>query len=129
MRRLERLSADPPYISPELAGCFERTPERPNSWRYLVCDGIEQVAFMSVDLGPDFFLYEIYVVRHQRGNGIGTWMLTELDGIAREAQRERIFLRPIPLDGGDPNRLKTWYQQNGYTQSKDYPDRLEKLVA
>jgi GNAT superfamily N-acetyltransferase len=128
MRRIERMSADPPYISPELAGCFARTPERPNSWRYLVYDDTEQLAFMSVDLKPDFFLYEIYVVRHQRGNGIGTWMLAELDNIARKARRKRIFVRPIPLDGGDPNRLKKWYEQNGYTPSEAYADSLEKLV-
>ena len=130
MLRLVRLDSDPPDILPQLAGCLVRTPpERPSSLRYLVHDGDEQVAFIALDLQPDLFLYEIYVIRSRRNNRIGEWILDEVDHIAACLRYDRIYVRPEPLDDGDPERLKGWYRRHGYVAAEKYDRAMEKVIA
>ena len=110
---------------PELAASFGRNPPAPGRKRYLAfperaapgSTGLSPVAFVALDVGPGWlFLYEIYVIRQCRKQGIGTAILHKLKAFAVQHQRSSIFVRPSPLDPTDdnPEWLKSWYTAQGF---------------
>jgi GNAT superfamily N-acetyltransferase len=114
----------------ELRECIARNPPDSNRMRYLACSDFQPVGFVAIDLEPDFFLYELYILRTHRRNGVGTWALTEAEKLAYTEGRSRLFVRPCPLDSDiDADQLTEWYRKRGFTKSSAIADAFEKVVA
>jgi GNAT superfamily N-acetyltransferase len=122
---LHEISADPRGLPSELQGRLKHNPAHEKRRRYLAYSG-GPVGFMSVDLAPDFVLYELYVIRQYRQYGVGTFMLERLVEIARAEGRAAIFVRPHPLDASvDRDRLRNFYIRHGFVPSARMSDALE----
>jgi GNAT superfamily N-acetyltransferase len=105
---------------------------RHTHWYRARC-GPSEVAFVSVDIGPerDFLvLYEIFVDPQQRRLRFGTRILALVEQLARWFERRRITLCPRPLDSTIAKiDLEAWYARLGYKPRDEVPDELEKFLA
>lgn len=92
----------------------------------------EEVALLSYeDWSEKYigFIYEIYVLPEYRYQGIGELLLFYAESKACELKCRYIKLKPYPLDEKtDKDRLIAWYKKNGYFQSPDEEEIMEKKI-
>jgi len=127
---LVELKAKERISSKELRGRTGAFPGREIDLRYLiVLNAGREVAFLWYDLFPtDFYLvlYEMYVAKRFRGQGIGSELLLRTEDLAMKRGYNRVLVRPMPLsDGIGRERLIGWYERRGY---REMPDQLEIYV-
>ena len=65
-------------------------------------------------------LYWIVIDNHQRGQGLGTQLIAEVEKRVRERGGTRIYVETSSRDQYLPTRL--FYEQNGYTREAELPD-------
>ncbi len=130
---LVELKARERISSKELRGRTGVFPGRQIDLRYLVLKGGREVAFLWYDLFPtDFYLvlYEIYVAKRFRGQGIGSELLHRTEDLAMKRGYNRVLIRPMPLsDGFGRERLIAWYQRHGFREKPDQPGTYLKDVS
>jgi len=111
--------------SKELRGRTGAFPGREIDLRYLVLKAGREVAFLWYDLFPtDFYvvLYEMYVAKRFRGQGIGSELLLRTEDLAMKRVYKRVLVRPMPLsDGIGRERLIGWYERHGFREMQDQP--------
>jgi GNAT superfamily N-acetyltransferase len=100
---------------------------------YAAYEGSQEVAFVALDRHPQdserLTLYEMFVPRALRRNGIGTRLLKEIERIARDEGYSSVHLCPEPLDAAYSREgLIAWYAERGYIEIQD-PKGLIKVVA
>jgi hypothetical protein len=96
-----------------------------------IADG-QEVAFVSLDRWPELgemVLYEIFVPRELRRQGIGSAALSEVENTAINEGMFLIRLRPRPLDGGISEAdLAKWYSQRGYECDPNIAGDMQKKL-
>jgi GNAT superfamily N-acetyltransferase len=125
----------PDYIeSSELRKRAVESSKSHKTIHYLVlADGVE-VAFVSLDRWPEshisqMVLYEIYVPRAMRGNGIATAVLDEVEKIAIKEGFKKMHLRPSSLDNEtSQTKLIEWYRRKGYDWDQVSTADMEKSI-
>jgi len=60
----------------------------------------------------------LIVAKDFRGNGFGAELVRYAEGVAKRYGVGRIALRPVPIGGSDPGRLRNWYRGLGYELNK-----------
>lgn len=94
-------------------------------------DGSE-VAFIALDQIPGveyLVLYEIFVRPDCRGKGIGSRVLSGVEGVAKDLGYERLTLSPGALEAGYPEeKLIAWYKRHGYLERTDCPTEPERNI-
>lgn len=102
----------------------------PRTQQWIIFLEGEEVAFLSIDDVPErgcLFLYEVYVDPAQRGRGIGTELLIEVEELAMQKGYSRVVLKPVPLDRTlTREELDRWYEKRGYKPRRELPTELEK---
>lgn len=95
---------------------------------YLALNGVEECAFVSMDLAPkDAVLYELWVPQAQRTRGVGTSVLKAVESLARAKGYKVLMVRPEPIDSGiDPDRLAGFYRRNGFKTVAQEPGLMRK---
>lgn len=101
--------------------------------RYVVLRGKEEVAFLSFDLIPtwDFLvLYEMYVAKPFRRQGIGTQILDLADDIARRHGRKSVVHTVgAPLDSDiSHKKLVQYFLDRGFQRTRRARNSLERFV-
>lgn len=129
---LKKLTSD---LLPQREDLRQRALNNPQTearLRYVVFRDVVEVAYLSFDLLPnaDFLvLYELFVAKPFRRQGLGTEILRQAEAIAREHGRSRILIRPKPL-ALDISReqLQLFYQERGYQPVTEDRGLYQKLV-
>jgi len=85
---------------------------------YVIKDDGCEVGFLSLDLAPldePLVIYEVFVPRHLRRNGLGTKLLKVAEQTARSLGYEWTLIIPKTMDDAFPQaNLEAWYRENGY---------------
>ena len=110
-----------------------QSPKARHTHQYVAIKDGSEVAFLALDQIPGvsyLVLYEIFVRRDCRGRGIGSRLLGEVEGVAKDLDYERITVSPRPLEEGHPEeKLIAWYKRHGYVERTDCPIELEKRIG
>jgi GNAT superfamily N-acetyltransferase len=118
---------------PELRARAVTSTKARHTHHYIIRDGDEEIAFLSLDLIPSvnyLVLYEVFVPQELRRRGIGSKVLREVEELAKRRGYEKITLTACPLDDDfSEDELVGWYKKRGYTESPDCPDKLEKWLS
>jgi len=97
----------------------------------VTCDGSE-IAFVTCIAPPNrdyLVLYELFVEPPARRRGYGTATLREVERMAKKQNRSRITLNSSPLDEtSSRDDLIRWYTQLGFSQRREVPGELEKVL-
>ena len=120
----------------ELPALMRRAQESSKSTKTIhyraVKDG-EAVAFVSLDRWPDLdymVLYEIFVPKELRCQGIGSAVLAEVENTAIREGIPRMRLRPKPLDHGiSQANLAEWYARHGYEWDPTNAGDMQKELS
>jgi GNAT superfamily N-acetyltransferase len=75
--------------------------KRPCTRHYSVLVNDEEVGFVALDIVPGIeclILYEIFVPKGMRRNGLGSRLLIRVESLAREMGYPKISLTPWPLE-------------------------------
>ena len=102
--------------------------------KYSVFDEEREVAYLALDWWPlhqrtDLILYEVYVPRQFRHQGIGGRILAEVERLASINGYRRVVLTARPLENYPKRKLREWYQKHGFTRlSEGGPDAMGKPV-
>ena len=92
----------------------------------------EEVAFVAIDPWPEFdhmVLYELFIPKSLRRQGIGTAVLAQVEIFAADKGFSAIRVNPSPLDTSiDMSALENWYRKCGYQRVKDMND-MEKDIS
>ncbi len=100
-------------------------PVDPASYQ-LVYRGTERIGFLRERLEKDcLYLVTIQLLSHERGNGVGTYLLSLVEEHARGAEKACVRLRVFR-----ENRASALYRRLGYTvvASDDHSLLMEKAV-
>lgn len=75
------------------------------------------------------FIYEIFVPKQFRRQGVGTFLLFHAEKCAVQLNCTTLRLKPHALDV-EPGleNIRLWYFKNGYYQSSSDIDHLEKAL-
>lgn len=97
---------------------------------YAVLIGRDEVAFVALDKWPEYVtLYDLYVALPFRGRGVGSNLLSWIEGYVRDEGFHHIKLCARPLEAGaSKSKLKKWYTMRGYTKTVGGSDELEKSL-
>lgn len=128
---LEELEDSVVWDEPELQTRADQINRSRNTTCYRVLLSGAEVAFLALDRwGTDFLvLYEFFIPRAFRGQGIGTNLMRKVECVAKEEGFGRLRLMPTPLDSGvKAERLVLWYQKQGYVFDKKVPSEMEKQL-
>ena len=132
MIQLVELGADDRCNDATLHARMSQSRKARHTHHYVVMEDRSEVAFLALDQipGVDYLvLYEIFVRPNCRGNGLGSRLLGEVEGLAKALGYERITLSPWPLEHGYPEeKLIAWYKRHGYAERPDCPTELEKSI-
>jgi GNAT superfamily N-acetyltransferase len=96
--------------------------------------GIE-VAYVAIDwyeldLCSDLILYEMFIPKNFRHNGIGSRILETVEALAKVNGYSRVLLIARPLEDCPKESLRAWYQQRGYeTVPHASEDAMAKVVS
>ena len=119
--------------TPELRERAQHSSRSPYNHHYIAHDGDIELAFVSIDLWPvdkPFVLYELFVARKQRNNGIGTSILQLIEKMAIAQGYRRIVLTPKPIDkdyaGSTQSQIVQWYEKRGYRPNSEFASQFEK---
>jgi len=65
----------------------------------------------------------------KRKRGFGTFVLREVENLAKKMGFRRVVLNPIPFEGNYPKeKLVDWYCANGYKSVANGTEEMEKYV-
>jgi GNAT superfamily N-acetyltransferase len=99
---------------------------------YVVKEGAQEVAFLSLDLYPGteyLALYELFVAASERRKGVGSKVLGHAEDLGRNLGYRIITVTPWPLEPeGSEEDLLAWYRARGYSARADVPDEFEKKL-
>ena len=126
--RLVEVSDGPAPLPPEIQS---RLGKKASITRYYLIRAQGQtLGYAALDVEPDqLFLYELWVLRSQRRDGIGTAALVQIEALASELRYSEILVRPSPLDAEiDADRLTRFYTSRGYTKWRHDPLVLAKTL-
>ena len=127
------LHATPPF-TPTQAELVERArlnPATPHRARFIVCFRGREVAYLSFDLyeGREFMvLYDLYVIRDRRLEGIGSLALHTAEEYATNAGKRTLRLRPGETDDVPLAYLHQWYSRHGYHATPKDAGVMEKTL-
>ncbi len=103
---------------PELRQRSQESSKSENTIHYRVTKDGQEVAFISLDRWPTpnyMVLYEIYVAKKMRRQGIGTAVLAEVENAAIKEGISKMLVCPRPLDQEISQQgLVEWYAHLGY---------------
>lgn len=129
---LNELTAACQINSPELRDRAGDFPGHDITRRYLVTVLRKEVAFLWYDAFPDndyLILYEIYVAKRFRWQGIGSELIRRSEQLARDLGYGRLFVLPKPLaDGITKEQLVKWYTDRGFVPKPDQDGAYVKEV-
>jgi ribosomal protein S18 acetylase RimI-like enzyme len=114
------LKAQTEIDSAELRARAREFPGREIDLRYLVRKAGDEVAFLWYDVFPTevyLVLYELFVARAFRRQGIGSELIQHAEALAIERGYKQILVRPEPLsDEMTREQLIAWYERLGFTK-------------
>src|SRR5437899_1218075 len=90
---------------------------------FIVYDGGEEAAFVSLDFYPDsesLSIYEMFVASTMRGRGVGEKLLQEIETMAKTKGYSRVQLGARPLGNYPEAKLMEWYKKRGYEKPADH---------
>ena len=117
-------------VEPEIEVRLRVSAKSKYTRQYVALEDGSERAFVALDLEPSrAVLYELWVPTAQRGHGVGTAVLTAVEGLALRAGCTTVVVRPKPLDSGiDPERLARFYRTHGYEPLDADPGLMSKVV-
>lgn len=93
----------------------------------------KEVAFVSLDRWPELsqmVIYEIFVPRSTRRQGIASAVLNEIERISLCEGLSVVRLTPAPLDTGITREiLSVWYDRRGYVSDPNISSVLFKVIG
>ena len=100
-----------------------------NTTHHLVSCGEIEVGFLSLDSRRDLnclVLYEIFVPRELRHQGIGTQTILQVSRMAKQQEFSAIRVLPLAFENDWPQEeLVSWYLSQGFTPIVEDSRELE----
>lgn len=100
--------------------------------QYIAYKDGNEIAFVSLDIDQEIeylVLYDLLVPLSKRKKGFGTFVLSEVENLAKNLGFRRVVLNPIPFEGNYPKeKLIDWYCANGYESVANGTGEMEKYV-
>jgi hypothetical protein len=118
---------------PELTKRAHESSRSKKTRHYKALAQSEEVAFVSLDRWPELsqmVIYEIFVPRSTRRQGIASAVLNEVERISACEGLSIVRLAPAPLDAGiTKDALYDWYGRRGYVSDPDISGELFKVIG
>jgi GNAT superfamily N-acetyltransferase len=118
------------FESPELRKRAQESSKSIKTTHYRAIANTREVAFVSLDRWPELghmVLYEIFIAKKLRRQGIGSDVLAEVESTAIKEEVYVMRLRPKPLDEGiSQQELDNWYARRGYAQDSTITGEMQK---
>lgn len=105
---------------------LEFLPDSLVSRTYLLYEGEHLVGMMSLDIiENEAELFEIYISRNYRKQGLGTKALREIDKLLLSMEMRSLWLFPQTTDDTPSDVLEDWYHKLGFIPVPDGADNVK----